>query len=184
VHSCLIEDLGTKRDAPPTGSEACFFVSKLFVVSEWTISRKGEEGVRSSLLCRRNIEKPFEHGSKIGLKVLPKSSLGMALAYLNKRRDGFRNFLKSPRLCLGNNLSERHLRKVVVGRKTYMFCGSEEGARRAAVIYSIIGICELLGIDVYKYFAEAMRMISVNRAVDAKLLLPHRFMHLAIVKAE
>ena len=170
-----------------TARRSLTLIGRLFLIDRYAKSRGLQVGAWREIRNRvslRIIEKLFEHWSNIGLKVLPKSSLGMALAYVNKRRDGFRNFLKSPRLCLDNNLSERHLRKVVVGRKNYMFCGSEEGARRAAVIYSIVGTCELLGIDVYKYFAEAMRMISVNRSVDARLLLPHRFMHLAIAKAE
>jgi hypothetical protein len=75
---------------------------------------------------------------------------------------------------LDNNLSERHLRKVVIGRKNYMFCGSEEGAKRAAVVYSLVGTCEMLGLDPYRYFEYAMGALSLNRNYDPALLMPHR----------
>ena len=58
----------------------------------------------------------FSHWIKTGLEVLPQSLLGKAIAYVLKRREGFRAVLKSPRLQLDNNLSERELRRVVVGR--------------------------------------------------------------------
>ena len=66
--------------------------------------------------------------------MLPKSLLGTAIEYMQKRIDEFETFLKSPRLMLGKNLIERELRRVVLSRKNYMFCGSEEEARWAAVI--------------------------------------------------
>jgi len=124
-------------------------------------------------VSRRLLEKLTTHWIKIGPQVLPQSLLGKALAYVQKRIDGFKAFLKSPRLRLDNNLSERELRRVVVGRKNYMFCGSEEGARRAAVIYSLVGTCELIGLHPNQYFLEVMQRLSMNRECSASSLMPH-----------
>jgi transposase len=72
---------------------------------------------------------------------------------MDLRSDGAWNFgLKSPHPQPDNNLSERELRRVVVVRKNYMICGSEEGAKRAAIIYSLIGTCELFSLDPLIYF--------------------------------
>jgi transposase len=116
----------------------------------------------------------FSHWIKTGLEVLPQSLLGKAIAYVLKRREGFRAVLKSPRLQLDNNLSERELRRVVVGRKNYMFCGSEEGAKRAAIIYSLIGTCELISLDPLVYFRWLMESLTRTPNIDPAALMPHR----------
>ena len=116
----------------------------------------------------------FSHWIKTGLEVLPQSLLGKAIAYVLKRREGFRAVLKSPRLQLDNNLSERELRRVVVGRKNYMFCGSEEGAKRAAIIYSLMGTCELISLDPLVYFRWLMESLTRTPNMDPAALMPHR----------
>src|SRR5690606_8601155 len=75
--------------------------------------------------------------------VLPKSVLGDAIGYLRRQWAGLRTFLGDGRLSLDNNFSERQIRQVVIGRKNYMFCGSEEGARRAAILYSLVCTCKI-----------------------------------------
>jgi hypothetical protein len=55
-----------------------------------------------------------------------------------------------------NNLSERALRQVVVGRSNWQFCGSAEGGRTAAALYSVVGTCKHLGIDPFAYLREML----------------------------
>lgn len=152
-------------------------ISRLFLVDRYAkakgVGLKAWRDIRERV-SRRIVEKLYNHWDEIGLAALPKSLLGEALGYVNKRREGFKCFLKSPRLCLDNNLSERHLRKVVIGRKNYMFCGSEEGAKRAAVIYSLVGTCEMIGLDPYRYFEYAMGVLSLDRSYDPARLMPHQ----------
>jgi hypothetical protein len=59
-------------------------------------------------------------------------------------------------LAIDNNLSERALRQVVVGRGNWQFCGSTEGGRTAATLYSVIGTCKHLGIDPFAYLREVL----------------------------
>jgi hypothetical protein len=63
-------------------------------------------------------------------------------------------------LSIDNNLSERALRLVVVGRANWQFCGSAEGGRTAAVLYSVVGTCKHLGIDPVAYMREALPALS------------------------
>jgi transposase len=97
---------------------------------------------------------------KIELKVLPKSLLGKAMAYLRRNRNEFLTYIDDGRLSIDNNFSERQIRQVVIGRKNYMFCGSEDGADRAAIFYSIAGTCQLLGIDPWKYLVHVFRIFA------------------------
>jgi hypothetical protein len=55
-----------------------------------------------------------------------------------------------------NNLSERALRQVVVGRANWQFCGSAEGGRTAAALYSVVGSCKHLGIDPFAYLRAVL----------------------------
>jgi transposase len=114
------------------------------------------------------------HWRKVGISVAPKSRMGEALAYVLTRLDGFKAYLRSGRLAIDNNLSERNLRRIVLGRKNYMFCGSHEGAIRAAIIYSLVGTCEQVGLDPEKYFTYAMNRLMNEPDIDPHQLLPHR----------
>lgn len=111
---------------------------------------------------------------KVGPYASPESLMGKAIAYVASRQEGFLMFLKSGRLSLDNNLSERNLRRVVIGRKNYMFCGSEDGARRAATLYSLVGTCELIGLDPFKYLLHAMSVMTSQPDFRPRDLLPHR----------
>lgn len=151
-------------------------INRLFLVDRFARENKlplHEFKAIRERVSQKLLDKLTLHWRVIGPQVMPQSDLGKAMAYVQKRLDGFKAFLKSPRLRLDNNLSERELRRVVVGRKNFMFCGSEEGARRAAVIYSLVSTCEMIGLNPQQYFLELMRRLSVNREWDAKGLLPH-----------
>jgi hypothetical protein len=152
---------------------------RLFLVDRYAKANKlsiQEFKVVRSRVTLRILDTMFAHWTKIGLEVLPQCLLGRAIAYVLKRKDGFRVVIKSPRLQLDNNLSERELRRVVVGRKNYMFCGSEEGAKRAAIIYSLIGTCELINLDPLVYFRWLMESISRTPCVDPATMMPHRLL--------
>ena len=94
------------------------------------------------------------------------------MKYYRNQRHGLRTFLADPRLCLDNNLSERNLRAVVVGRKNWLFAGSDEGAKRAAIFYSVIATCRLQEIDAEQYLMRFMKAVALNPAWKPEDLLP------------
>lgn len=73
---------------------------------------------------------------------------------------GFTSFLKDGRICLTNNAAERSLRGVALGRKSWLFAGSERGGQRAAAMYSLIGTAKLNGIDPQAWLADVIARIS------------------------
>ncbi len=73
---------------------------------------------------------------------------------------GFTHFLSDGRVCLSNNCAERSLRGVALGRKSWLFAGSERGGQRAAFMYSLIGTAKLNGIDPQAWLADAIARIS------------------------
>ena len=73
--------------------------------------------------------------------------LAKAINYMLRRWDAFTRFLDDGRICLTNNAAERALRCVPLGRKAWLFCGSDRGGQRAAVLYSLIQSARLNDID-------------------------------------
>ena len=86
--------------------------------------------------------------------------------------DALVRYIDNPILDIDNNLSERTLRMVCLGRKNYMFAGSEAGAWRAAIIYSLVASCKLKGHDPFAYFRDVLKRISTHPADKIDELLP------------
>jgi transposase len=105
-------------------------------------------------------------------QVLPKSPTGKAITYSLNQWEALNRYVDNPILEIDNNISERTLRMVVIGRKNYMFAGSEAGAERAAIIYSLVASCKLNGIDPFVYFRNVLERVSIHPAGKIDQLLP------------
>jgi hypothetical protein len=103
-------------------------------------------------------------------KVLPKSPVGEAIHYARAQWVGLTRYLEDGLLELDNNRAERALRRVAVGRKNWMFAGSDEGGRRAAIVYSLIASCAALKIDPYAYLRDVIERLPSCSAQDAAAL--------------
>jgi len=88
---------------------------------------------------------------------LPQSSLGKAIDYMLSLWPGLTRFLSDPRVPLDNNAAERALRGVVVGRKNHYGSHSKQGARVAAILYTVFESAKLAGVDPRAYVLEAAR---------------------------
>jgi transposase len=85
---------------------------------------------------------------------------------------GFTRFLEDGRICLTNNAAERSLRGVALGRKSWLFAGSERGGQRAAAIYTLIGTAKLNDIDPQAWLADVIGRISDTPVSRLHELLP------------
>ena len=93
-------------------------------------------------------------------QVLPKSPIGKAVGYFVKHAIALGRFLENGRLEIDNNRCERAMRQVAVGRKNWLFAGSEAGGRRAATLYSLTVGCWELGIDPFVYLTDVLQRIG------------------------
>ena len=75
-------------------------------------------------------------------------------------------------LAIDNNLSERVLRTVAIGRKNWLFAGSDTGAERAAIIYSLIASCKLGEMDPFQYLRDVLARVSTHPASQIEELSP------------
>ena len=92
---------------------------------------------------------------------LSRSSLVLKpIDYLLKRWDGFARFAQDGRICMTNNAAERALRGLALGRKAWLFAGSDRGAERAAVMYTLIMTARLNEIDPKAWLADVFGRIA------------------------
>jgi transposase len=98
--------------------------------------------------------------------------LAKACHYMLRRWDAFTRFLDDGRVCLSNNAAERSLRCVPLGRKSWLFCGSDRGGQRAAVAYSLIQTCRLNDVDPQAWLADVLARIADHPVRHLDELLP------------
>lgn len=94
--------------------------------------------------------------------VLPKSPLGDAVRYLTNQWTALQRFTDDGRLAIDNNRAENQLRVVAVGRKNWLFAGSFEGARRAALLYSLVQSCKLIDIPPFDYLKDVLLRVATH----------------------
>jgi transposase len=105
-------------------------------------------------------------------KLSRKSDVAVAIRYALDRWSALLRFCEDGRVEIDNNAAERSLRAVALGRKNYLFAGSDSGGERAAAIYSLLGSAKLNGIDPEAYLSAVLRRIAdhpINRITE---LLP------------
>jgi hypothetical protein len=90
-------------------------------------------------------------------KVLPKSKIGQAIQYALNRWKYVKRYLDDGQLEIDNNLVENAIRPVALGRKNYLFAGSHEGAKWAAVLYSLISSAANCGHNPYEYLRDVLQ---------------------------
>lgn len=92
--------------------------------------------------------------------------------YMLRRWPSFTRFLDDGRTCLSNNAAERALRSIALGRKSWLFCGSDRGGQRAAVLYSLITTAKLNDVDPQAWLADILARIAAHPAKRIDELLP------------
>ncbi len=98
--------------------------------------------------------------------------LAKAMDYMLKRWEGFTRFLDDGRVCLSNNAAERALRGIALGRKSWLFCGSDRGGDRAAAMYSLIVTAKMNDVDPQAWLADLLARIATHPAHRLDELLP------------
>ncbi len=104
--------------------------------------------------------------------VLPKSAIGMATAYCIPRWDKLMNYLNDGSLEIDNNFAENAIRPIALGRKNYLFAGSERGAERAAMFYSFFGTCKKNDVNPFNWLKRVLEVIPQHKANRLHELLP------------
>jgi transposase len=106
-------------------------------------------------------------------ETLPKSAIGMAIAYTLNLWPRLIRYIHDGRYQIDNNLIENSIRPTVIGKKNWLFAGSHDAAQRSAMIYSFVGTCKQLQIDPLTYLEDVIgRLPYFKKNDDLSVLLP------------
>ena len=105
-------------------------------------------------------------------KLSRRNDVAKAMDYMLKRWSAFTRFLDDGRICLSNNAAERALRGIALGRKSWLFCGSDRGGDRAAMMYSMIVTAKMNDVDPQAWLADVLARIAAHPVQRLDELLP------------
>jgi hypothetical protein len=105
-------------------------------------------------------------------RVLPKSAIGLAIAYAQNQWTALRRYLDDGDLNIDNNAAENALRAIAIGRKNWLFAGSHRGGRAAAILYSVIQSAKRHGLDPFTYLRDILFRTATHPNKQLHQLLP------------
>src|SRR6202043_3447434 len=108
----------------------------------------------------------FEWAERIVTKLSAKSDLVEALRYTIKRREALTCFVADGRLEIDNNIAENGMRGISLGRKNYLFAGSDAGGDRAASMYTIVQTAKLNGVNPEAYLHDTLTKIAGGHPIN------------------
>jgi hypothetical protein len=157
----------------PIAIEVVRRIDALFDI-ERTINGKPAEERRA---VRQELSKPLVEALQVYMreqraKLSRGHDLAKAIDYILKRWAAFTVFLDDGRVCLSNNAAERALRGIALGRKSWLFCGSDRGGERAAAMYSLIVTAKMNDVDPQTWLADVLSRIATHPAHRLSDLLP------------
>ena len=151
----------------------------LFMLERVAWNREPEERLR----IRREIEKPIldelmrmVKERLLAGRLLPKSNFAKALNYCNSLAPYLPNYLDNADARLDNNVAERGISPLTLGRKNWLFVGSEDGGKASATILSLVQTCRNLGINPQEYLEDVLRRIMGHPAKQIHKLLPDNWL--------
>lgn len=166
-------------DTDPEAVRALQFFQLIYAMEKVADVRGYSFAARGSLRQERSrplLDKLFRWADVLKTRRPPSDALSKAIGYLHNQRQALYRFTEDPRIPLDNTEVERQIRIVALDRNNSLFAGSHAGARRAAVMYSIICTCNLAGVDPQAYIADVLVKIAGGwPAAKLDALLPHRW---------
>jgi transposase len=162
-----------RTTAPVLAHEALARIGQLYDVErrakEWSAVDRGALRQRESVALLNSFGDWLVEQK---LRVLPKSPGGQAISYALANWQALCRYPEDGELSIDNNLSERALRAQAVGRKNWLFVGSDNGGRTAAVLFSMTASCKRHGIDPFRYLADVLRRLPTTATDHVAELLP------------
>jgi len=147
-------------ETAPEAGEVMDLIAELYAV-EWQAQEKGICGTDAHRLLRDIESRAVVAKIKAWLDghegaVPPKSPLGKAIAYTRGQWASLKVFLEDPKVAVDNNVSERALRIVALGRKNFLFAGNDTAAENLAVLQSLVATCEANGVNPEAYLTDVL----------------------------
>ena len=162
-----------KGGDPKLGAEFVATIKILYEIEASIQDKTNEE----RLDARRTRSRPVLETIKTRIDALlpvttPTSALGKALNYANNSWDRLIRFVDDPQAGIDNNPAENAIRPIALGRKNWLFIGTERAGQAAANIMSLICTCKKAGVDPYAYLLDVIRRLPSMKTTELAQLLP------------
>src|SRR3954447_14648812 len=153
----------------------------LLIAQLYRVERRAQSMAAQDRLELRQLEslpilnKLHDYLLEIEAEVLPKSPEGRAVRYTLKNWTALTRYCDDGDLEIDNNATERAIRGVAVGRANWMFFGSDEGSKTAAVLRSVVASCQRAGVDPFLWLKDVLSRIATHPITRIAELLPHNW---------
>ena len=144
------------------------------------LQRSGAAAAAVRLRLRQEKSVPLLESFRVWLltqkdAVLPKSPIAAAINYTLNQWEALNRYTTDGDLHIDNNISERTLKLIGIGRNNWLFLGSDNGGKTAAVLFSFTATCKHLGIDTFAYLRDVLTRLPTHPIDRLAELLPHRW---------
>ena len=163
------------RSYPREAHQVLEWIRQLYDIEdrahEWSLTARRELRAAEAIPVLDKIE---AYLAELAPRPLPKTSMGKAVTYARNQWDALRRYTEDGRLTIDNNVSERTLRHQAIGRKNWLFLGSEAAGPRAAVLYTILAGAKRHRIEPWAYVRDLLLRLNAD---DCRLeeMLPDRW---------
>jgi transposase len=179
-----------RNSDPARSAQAMAYVRLLYDVEDLAKAKQLNSAARAAL--RRQLALPrlaqfkawleTQHVSGGGA-VLPKSPMGQAITYTLNQWDALCVYVSDGDLAIDNNAGENALRRIGVGRKNWLFCGSDTGGHTAAILFSLIATCDRQKVNPFEYLRDVLERIASQPISRLAELLPAQWKATAVAPA-
>ena len=154
------------------------FIQQLYKIEAQAREKNVTEAVLK--IWRQDQARPVLHDFHVWLlaykdRVLPKSKLGEAMGYTLNHWQALNTYVSEGTLEIDNNRAERGMRPIALGRKNYLFAGSNRGGHAAAILYSLIETCKQHTVNPTHYIKDVLERISTHPHAKIEDLLPYNW---------
>jgi transposase len=164
------------KDTRTTAHEALDWIGRLYRIEDDIGERPPDEKRQVRQLQALPLLGEFRSWLELALRaVLPRSPTAGAIGYALANWAALTRYTEAGILDIDNNACERQIRPVAVGRKNFLFVGSDRGGRAAAVAYSLVQTCKLHRIEPFAYLADLLRRLPSHPINGVAELLPFRW---------
>lgn len=149
-----------RESDPERADHALAKIQELFLIERVVARLPGRKRMRARQeKSQRVVDAFFDWCAAERDLVLDGAPIADAIRYASNQKDALQRFLDDPRLPLHNNISERNLRRQAIGRKNWLFVGSEDGARVNTVFVSLLASCQMHGIEPWGYLRDLLCLL-------------------------
>ena len=168
-----------KEKAPELVDHVLDQILELYIV-EYDAAEEKILGTDKHFAMRQVRSKPILEGLKVYLEKeepnhLPKGPVAKAIGYLTGNYEALELFLSDPNIALDNNVSERQLRLIALGRKNYLFVGNDDAGKNLAINQTLVASCVNAGVNPQEYLADVIIRIQTHPQSKIDELLPHNW---------